>query len=99
MPTLAAIHRYPIKSTAGESLDRARVVEEGLVHDRRFMVARPDGAFVTARRFPGLQRVAARFDGEQLTVMHDDSVALVESRGSFEQEPFDTESGAIVSPR
>ena len=43
MPALAAIHRYPIKSTAGSSLQRARVEEEGLVGDRRFMVVKPDG--------------------------------------------------------
>ena len=90
MPTLSAIYRYPIKSTAGESLRQARVVEEGLEHDRRFMVVKPDGSFVTARKYPGLQRVVARFDGEQLSLTHDDQVALTESRRAFELERFDT---------
>lgn len=90
MPTLSAIYRYPIKSTAGEALTHARVLQEGLEQDRRFMVVKPDGAFVTARRYPGLQRVTARFDGEQLSVTHDDQVAVTESRHDFTLEPVDT---------
>ena len=42
MPTLSAIYRYPVKSTAGESLSSARVLEEGLEQDRRFMVVKPE---------------------------------------------------------
>lgn len=90
MPTLSAIYRYPIKSSAGQALGEARVTAEGLAGDRRFMLARPDGSFVTARRYPGLQRVFARFDGEQLAVYHDDHVALVERRSAFAGQPFDT---------
>ena len=90
MPTLSALYRYPIKSTAGEALDRATVTEEGLLRDRRFMLARPDGSFVTARRYAGLQRVFARFDGEQLFVMHDDHPAVSESRHAFARQPFQT---------
>ncbi|MES1928076.1 hypothetical protein SADO_02435 [Salinisphaera dokdonensis CL-ES53] len=90
LPTLSAIYRYPIKSTAGESLRHARVFEEGLEQDRRFMVVKPDGSFVTARKYPGLQRVVTRFDGDRLSVMHDDQVALTEARHAFELKPFDT---------
>ncbi|WP_424820333.1 MOSC domain-containing protein [Salinisphaera sp.] len=90
MPTLSALYRYPIKSTAGEALDRATVTEEGLLRDRRFMLARPDGSFVTARRYPGLQRVFARFDGEQLSLTHDDHPAISELRDVFALRPFDT---------
>lgn len=56
MVTLSAIHLYPIKSTAGRSQDTAWVGEEGLAGDRRFMVAKPDGTFLTARTHPQLQR-------------------------------------------
>lgn len=90
MPTLAAIHRYPIKSSAGESLTHAWVGEEGLRHDRRFMVARLDGTFVTARKHPTLQRVAARFDGEHLWLSHDDHVAMTASRHEFTMRPVET---------
>ncbi|MDA3920865.1 MAG: MOSC domain-containing protein [Salinisphaera sp.] len=90
LPTLAAIYRYPIKSTAAEPLDRALVLEEGLQQDRRFMLARLDGSFVTARRYPGLQRITARFDGETLCLTHDDHVAVTESRHMFALERFAT---------
>ncbi len=55
---LARINIFPVKSTAGIRLSRAWVHPEGLAFDRRFMVALPDGGFVTARRFPQLVRVA-----------------------------------------
>lgn len=90
LPTLAAIYRYPVKSTAGQALDRAMVEEEGVRQDRRFMVVRLDGSFVTARKYPGLQRVTARFDGDTLWLTHDDYVAITESRRVFELQPFDT---------
>ena len=59
MPTLASIHLYPIKSTAGMPLERARVTQEGLAGDRRYMVVKPDGSFITARTHPQLQLVTA----------------------------------------
>ncbi len=59
MPRLDSIHLYPIKSTAGMPLARARVTEEGLAGDRRYMVVKPDGTFITARTHPQLQQVVA----------------------------------------
>ncbi|MGY3903302.1 MOSC N-terminal beta barrel domain-containing protein [Aeromonas lusitana] len=59
MPRLDSIHLYPIKSTAGMPLSRTRVTEEGLLGDRRYMVVKPDGSFITARTHPQLQLVAA----------------------------------------
>ncbi|MGL6050320.1 MAG: MOSC N-terminal beta barrel domain-containing protein, partial [Aeromonas salmonicida] len=59
MPILDSIHLYPIKSTAGMPLTRARVTEEGLQGDRRYMVVKPDGTFITARTHPQLQQVVA----------------------------------------
>lgn len=90
MPTLAAIYRYPVKSTAGQALDRVMVVQEGVQRDRRFMVVRLDGSFVTARKHPGLQRVTARFDGDRLWLTHDDHTAIAQSRRTFELQPFYT---------
>lgn len=70
MATLSAIHLYPIKSTAGRSRESAWVGMEGLEGDRRFMVVKPDGTFLTARTHPQLQRAMARFDGETLVLDH-----------------------------
>ncbi|WIX32102.1 MOSC domain-containing protein [Salinicola sp. JS01] len=91
MPTLSAIHRYPIKSAAGESLAQARVEEEGLVLDRRFMAIKPDGTFLTARTHPQLQRVRPRFDGERLTLTHDSLAPLDVSREEFSGEAVTTQ--------
>ncbi|APX94077.1 MOSC domain-containing protein [Halomonas sp. 1513] len=65
---LAGLFRYPIKSTAGEALSAAWAGEEGLDGDRRYMVVRPDGVFVTARSHPQLQRVS--------TTLFDDGIVL-----------------------
>lgn len=54
------------------------------------MVVRLDGSFVSARKHPGLQRVTARFDGDNLWLTHDDHVAISESRQAFALQPFDT---------
>ncbi|GHJ59518.1 molybdenum cofactor biosysynthesis protein [Nocardioides sp. OK12] len=48
-PTLASIHRYPLKSARGERLAESSVEPWGLEGDRRWMVVDPDGLAVTAR--------------------------------------------------
>lgn len=45
---------YPVKSTTGIHLDHALVEERGLAFDRRFVVAQPDGRFISARTHPRL---------------------------------------------
>lgn len=49
MPSLTAIHRYPVKSCRGEALDTAVVEPQGLAGDRRWMLVDADGKAVTAR--------------------------------------------------
>ncbi|RJS91518.1 MOSC domain-containing protein [Salinisphaera sp. Q1T1-3] len=90
MAELSAIYRYPMKSGAGEALRCADVAEEGLIGDRRFMVVRPDGRFLTARVCPGLQRIVVRFDGTSLSLEHDTQVALRVRRGDFAGHAFST---------
>jgi len=90
LPTLTSIFRYPVKSTAGEALKHASVEFEGPRYDRRFMVVKPDGTFVTARRHAGLQRVMARFDGHTLSLTHDDHVGISEPCSSFSKELLET---------
>ncbi|SFH19758.1 MOSC domain-containing protein [Modicisalibacter xianhensis] len=58
-PVLSGLYRYPVKSIAGQALDGMLVTEEGPEGDRRYMLAKPDGTFLTARTHPQLQRVAA----------------------------------------
>ncbi|MGL5040099.1 MAG: MOSC N-terminal beta barrel domain-containing protein, partial [Aeromonas sp.] len=59
MPTLSSISLYPIKSTAGMTQARAHVTQEGLAWDRRYMITKPDGTFITARTHPQLQQIIA----------------------------------------
>ena len=54
---VAALTVYPVKSMRGIALDRAALTPLGLEHDRRFMVVRPDGTFVTQRDTPLLALV------------------------------------------
>lgn len=57
MAKLSEIHIYPVKSMAAQRLSQARVCKEGLAGDRRFMVVRPNGEFITARTHPLLQQI------------------------------------------
>jgi hypothetical protein len=57
MPTLSAIHVFPVKSCAGHAPARARVETRGLAGDRRFVVVDPAGRFVTGRQEPRLTRI------------------------------------------
>ncbi len=81
MPRLDSIHLYPIKSTAGMPQARARITQEGLAGDRRYMVVKPDGTFITARTHPQLQQVVATpvAGGLQLNYPGFEPLALQES--------------------
>ncbi|WP_304526068.1 MOSC domain-containing protein [Halomonas sp. I5-271120] len=88
---LSALYRYPLKSCAGEALERAQVHQEGIVGDRRLMLARPDGRFITARTHPRLELMQVQL-GERTVVLrfpgHRD-LELV--RADFALAPFATE--------
>lgn len=51
---VAAIWRYPVKSMAGESMQRATVSPLGIHGDRVVLVVNPPGRVVTARSHPAL---------------------------------------------
>ena len=65
---LASITVYPVKSTAGESLDASRIEARGLAGDRRWMVVDPGGQCLTGREHPRLVLVRTRIgvDGLRL---------------------------------
>ncbi|MFC0528003.1 MOSC domain-containing protein [Phytohabitans kaempferiae] len=56
---VVAISLYPVKSTRGRTVDRARVEPWGLAGDRRWAVVAPDGEPVTARHCRALFTVTA----------------------------------------
>jgi hypothetical protein len=69
-PTVAALTYYPVKGCAGISVERARITETGLTHDRSFMLAKPGGAFLSQRLVPAMATVVPSIteDGAVLTV-------------------------------
>ena len=51
---LKEIWRYPVKSMAGERLERAEITELGIAGDRVVLAVNPRGRIVTARTHPAL---------------------------------------------
>lgn len=89
-PVLAGLYRYPIKSTAGQALKQGSVSEEGLEGDRRYMVVKPDGTFITARTHPQLQRVVAQPINAGLALAHERLGEIMANRADFVAAPFAT---------
>jgi len=82
---------YPVKSMRGIACTKARLTPEGLEHDRRFMVARPNGRFVTQREMPRLALVDTRLNenGVSLSVPGLAPIAI----------PFEFKGGERVAVR
>lgn len=59
---------YPIKSTAGISVDECGVETQGLAMDRRWMVVDEDGEFLTGREFPILTQIRSQVEEDGLRV-------------------------------
>lgn len=78
---VSELWRYPVKSFAGERVERSVVEPWGLAGDRRWGVVGPDGFPVTARECHELLGLTARHVGEEtirLTARDGDSI-LVET--------------------
>nr|WP_315414506.1 hybrid-cluster NAD(P)-dependent oxidoreductase [uncultured Pseudomonas sp.] len=65
-PFLTGITFYPVKSAGGISQSQVWVEKQGIAFDRRFMVAREDGAMLTAREFPQLLNITVTLFAEGL---------------------------------
>lgn len=95
---LTGLFRYPIKSTAGESLSNVQVGEEGLDGDRRYMAVRPDGVFLTARSHPHLQRISSTLLEDGIVLHHPSLEDLTLYRTSFIGEPQATQVWSDAFP-
>ena len=89
--TVTALTVYPVKSMRGIPLERARLEPEGLAHDRRFMVVRADGRFVTQRDLSRLALVTPRLEAGGLTLS-------APGMGDL-PVPFENDGGARVTVR
>jgi hypothetical protein len=67
-----ALHRWPVKSMAGEDLAELDLFEHGVAGDRRWALTWRDGQLLTARVSPRLLAWAARLDGEGVVVTDPD---------------------------
>jgi uncharacterized protein len=65
---VGALFIYPVKSCRGIALHRAELGLCGLSLDRRWMVTRPDGAFVTQRELPGMALIDVALSGDELVL-------------------------------
>ena len=91
-PTLSQINVFPVKSIAGISQSHAWVEQQGLSFDRRFMVARPDGSMITARKHPQLVKVSAALLPHGLVLNYPEQPSLKLQYSDFAM----TESEATV---
>lgn len=58
---LSDLSIYPIKSIKGISLKSSQVSEEGLWGDRRYMIVKPNGEFITGREYPALSLIKSEW--------------------------------------
>jgi len=75
--TVAGLYRFPVKSTAGESLSAAPVSHRGLLHDREWAVYTADGGIAsgkTTRRFRKVEGLMSWLSdvstGDRLPTLH-----------------------------
>jgi len=67
---IAELRLYPIKSCRGLSVEAATVEARGFAGDRRAMIVRPDGSFLTLRSHPRMAQIIASA-GETLALTLD----------------------------
>jgi uncharacterized protein len=65
---LSEIWIYPVKSLGGIPLTSARVMEKGLLHDRRWMLVDEQGTFMTQRIYPQMALFRTAINGDTLTI-------------------------------
>ncbi|GAB3342018.1 MOSC domain-containing protein [Larkinella ripae] len=69
-PVLKEIRIYPIKSLGGISLTEAIVEQKGFRYDRRWMLVKPDGVFLTQRENTIMALVEVELTDRSLRVFH-----------------------------
>ncbi|MEM6545021.1 MAG: MOSC N-terminal beta barrel domain-containing protein [Pseudomonadota bacterium] len=77
--TLSSITRYPIKSAAGESLQRGVMDEFGLLGDRRWMIIDESGTCLTQRQLRAMALLAVEYSDSGLQLHADGDSMFVES--------------------
>ncbi|MFD2205013.1 MOSC N-terminal beta barrel domain-containing protein [Kiloniella antarctica] len=81
---------YPIKSTAGLSMHQASILTSGLAGDRRYLITKPDGTFVTGRTHPKITAITCQYRGQHISLSHEDVTDLVLNPSDFNDQYLDT---------
>jgi len=61
---ISALNIYPVKSCAGVALQQSRLSATGLQNDRRWMLVKPDGYFLTQRELPRMALITPELKGD-----------------------------------
>ena len=88
---ITGLNIYPVKSLRGITLEQATLTPQGLLHDRRWMVVRANGRFVTQRDLSRLALVHTRLDDSGVTLS-------LQAHGSI-SVPFNTSGGERVKTK
>lgn len=84
---ISGLHIYPVKSLGGISLDTATVTPQGLLGDRVWLIATPEGNMITARQFAPLLLWHTDYDAlsGSLKIIFDDGSCLKTTRDLYQQ--------------
>ncbi|HET6565676.1 MAG TPA: MOSC N-terminal beta barrel domain-containing protein [Xanthomonadales bacterium] len=88
---VTGLNIYPVKSLRGISLQEAVLTTQGLQHDRRWMVVRESGKFVTQRDISTLALIE--------THLEEDGVVLSRDGFGSKQLLFSHRAGAAISSK
>ncbi len=71
-------------------MQQASILTSGLAGDRRYLITKPDGTFVTGRTHPKITAITCRYRGQLITLSHEDVADLTLSPSDFQDQYLDT---------
>ena len=91
---VVSLHIYPVKSLGSIKIETAFAGEKGFAMDRRWMVVKPDGKFITQREFPKMSCITVKIENKSLVfnnqLNHDSfSISCDEIANEIEVEVWD----------
>lgn len=66
MVKVTSLHIYPVKSLGSIEIETAFAGEKGFAMDRRWMVVKPDGKFITQLEFPKMSCINVKIENKTL---------------------------------
>ncbi len=81
---------YPLKSSAAIRCETVKVLGTGLQGDRRFMLTKLDGSFITGRTHPKITSISSYYRGEDLVLQHASCAELLLQPQKFSSSYFPT---------